>query len=60
LGISIVAPVLVEKVRGIRLQARKLQHYFSGSLSGAVDNALLSVSAAEAYDDFAEILNTDF
>ena len=61
-GISIVAPVLVEKgvAAGYGYKRVSYSIIFPGAPSGAVDNALISVSATEAYDDFAEILNTGF
>ena len=57
-GISIVAPVLVEKgvAAGYGYKHISYSIIFPGAPSGAVENALVSVSAAEAYDDFAEIL----
>jgi len=57
-GISIVAPVLVEKgvAAGYGYKHTSYSIIFPGAPSGAVENALVSVSATEAYDDFAEIL----
>ena len=57
-GISIVAPVLVEKgvATGYGYKHTSYSIIFPGAPTGAVENALVSVSAAEAYDDFAEIL----
>jgi hypothetical protein len=61
-GISIVAPILVEKGvaagYGYRHASRSI--IFPGAPTGAIDNVLLSVSAAEAYDDFAAILISEF
>jgi hypothetical protein len=55
-GISIVAPVLVEKGvaagYGYRHASRSI--IFPGAPTGAIDNVLLSVSAAEAYDVIAK------
>ncbi len=61
-GISIVAPVLVEKgvAAGYGYKHESRSIIFPGAPSGAVDNVLVSVSAAEAYDDFAEILLNGF
>jgi GNAT superfamily N-acetyltransferase len=57
-GISIVAPVLVEKgvAAGYGYKHESRSIIFPGAPSGAVDNVLVSVSAHEAYDDFAKIL----
>lgn len=61
-GISIVAPALVEKGiaagYGYKRQSRSI--IFPGAPSGAVENVLVSVSAAGAYDDFASILLDGF
>lgn len=61
-GISIVAPVLVERgvAAGYGYKHASRSIIFPGAPTGAVENVLLSVSAAEAYDDFAEILLRDF
>lgn len=61
-GISIVAPVLVEKgvAAGYGYKHASRSIIFPGAPTGAVENVLLSVSAAEAYDDFAEILLSEF
>ena len=61
-GISIVAPVLVEKgvAAGYGYKHESRSIIFPGAPSGAVENVLVSVSATEAYEDFAEILLTGF
>jgi hypothetical protein len=61
-GISIVAPVLVAKgvATGYGYKHESRSIIFPGAPSGAVENVLVSVTAAEAYDDFAEILLTGF
>ena len=61
-GISIVAPVLVEKgvAAGYGYKHASRSIIFPGAPTGAIDNVLLSVSAAEAYDDFADILIREF
>lgn len=61
-GISIVAPVLVEKgvAAGYGYKHESRSIIFPGAPSGAVDNVLVSVSAPEAYDDFAKILLNGF
>jgi GNAT superfamily N-acetyltransferase len=61
-GISIVAPVLVEKgvAAGYGYKHTSYSIIFPGAPSGAVENALVSVSAAEAYEDFAAILYSGF
>jgi GNAT superfamily N-acetyltransferase len=61
-GISIVAPVLVEKgvASGYGYKHISYSIVFPGAPSGAVENALVSVSATEAYDDFTEILYSGF
>jgi len=57
-GISIVAPVLVEKgvATGYGFKHASRSIIFPGAPTGALENVLVSVSAAEAYADFAEIL----
>jgi hypothetical protein len=57
-GISIVAPVLIEKgvAMGYGFKHASRSIFFPGAPTGAVENVLVSVSAAEAYDDFADIL----
>jgi GNAT superfamily N-acetyltransferase len=57
-GISIVAPVLVEKgvAAGYGYKHASSSIIFPGAPSGAVENILVSVTATEAYDDFADIL----
>jgi hypothetical protein len=57
-GISIVAPVLVEKgvATGYGFKHASRSIIFPAAPTGALDNVLVSVSAAEAYADFAEIL----
>lgn len=57
-GISIVAPVLVEKgvAAGYGFKHASRSIIFPGAPTGALENVLVSVSAAEAYADFAEIL----
>ncbi len=61
-GISIVAPDLVEKgvAAGYGYKHLSRSIIFPGAPTGAIDNVLLSVSAAEAYDDFAAILMREF
>jgi hypothetical protein len=61
-GISIVAPVLVEKgvAAGYGYKHESRSIFFPGAPTGSVENVLVSVSATEAYDDFAEILKTEF
>jgi hypothetical protein len=61
-GISIVAPVLVEKgvAAGYGYKHASRSIFFPGAPTGSVENVLVSVSATEAYDDFAEILLTEF
>jgi len=61
-GISIVAPVLVEKgvAAGYGYKHTSRSIIFPGAPTGAIENVLLSVSAAEAYDDFANILVSEF
>jgi hypothetical protein len=61
-GISIVAPVLVEKgiAAGYGYKHESRSIIFPGAPSGAVENVLVSVSAAEAYEDFREILLQEF
>jgi hypothetical protein len=58
-GISIVAPVLVDKgvAAGYGYKRVSYSINFPGAPSGAIENVLVSVSAAEAYDDFATILS---
>jgi hypothetical protein len=58
-GISIVAPILVEKgvAAGYGYKHSSYSIIFPGAPSGAVENVLVSVSATEAYDDFAAMLN---
>ena len=61
-GISIVAPVLVEKgvAAGYGYKHESRSIFFPGAPTGAVENVLVSVSADEAYDDFAKILLGEF
>jgi GNAT superfamily N-acetyltransferase len=61
-GISIVAPVLVEKgvAAGYGYKHASRSIIFPGAPTGAIDNALVSVSAPEAYGDFATILSDGF
>jgi hypothetical protein len=61
-GISIVAPVLVEKgiAAGYGYKHESRSIVFPGAPSGAVENVLVSVSVAEAYEDFREILLQEF
>jgi hypothetical protein len=61
-GISIVAPVLVDKgiAAGYGYKHESRSIIFPGAPSGAVENVLVSVSAAEAYEDFREILLQEF
>jgi GNAT superfamily N-acetyltransferase len=61
-GISIVAPILVEKgvATGYGYKHASRSIIFPGAPTGAVDNVLVSVSAPEAYDDFATILSAGF
>jgi hypothetical protein len=61
-GISIVAPVLVEKgvAAGYGYKRESRSIIFPGAPSGAVENVLVSVSAVGAYDDFASILLDGF
>lgn len=61
-GISIVAPILVEKgiAAGYGYKHASRSIIFPGAPTGAVENVLLSVSATEAYDDFTEILLNEF
>ncbi|MGA8496445.1 MAG: hypothetical protein WB764_13265 [Xanthobacteraceae bacterium] len=61
-GISIVAPVLVEKgvAAGYGYKHASRSIIFPDAPTGAVENVLLSVSAAEAYDDFAAMLFEGF
>ncbi len=61
-GISIVAPILVEKgvASGYGYKHESRSVIFPGAPSGAVENVLVSVSAAEAYEDFAEMLLNGF
>jgi GNAT superfamily N-acetyltransferase len=61
-GISIVAPVLVEKgvAAGYGYKRESRSIIFPGAPSGAVENVLVSVSAGGAYDDFATILRNGF
>jgi len=61
-GISIVAPLLVEKgvAAGYGYKRESRSIIFPGAPSGAVDNVLVSVSAAAAYEDFAAILRNGF
>jgi hypothetical protein len=61
-GISIVAPILVEKgvAAGYGYKHASRSIIFPGAPTGAVENVLLSVSATEAYDDFASVLQNEF
>jgi hypothetical protein len=61
-GISIVAPVLVEKgvAAGYGYKRESRSIIFPGAPSGAVDNVLVSVCADDAYDDFAAILSRGY
>lgn len=61
-GISIVAPILVEKgiASGYGYKHNSWSIIFPGAPSGAVENVLVSVRAAEAYEDFASILLNGF
>lgn len=61
-GISIVAPILVEKgvAAGYGYKHASRSISFPGAPTGAVENVLLSVSATEAYEDFAAILLNGF
>jgi hypothetical protein len=61
-GISIVAPVLVDKgiAAGYGYKHESRSIIFPGAPSGAVENVLVSVSAAEAYEDFRETLLQEF
>jgi hypothetical protein len=61
-GISIVAPALVDKgvAAGYGYKRVSYSIIFPGAPTGAIENALVSVSAAAAYDDFAAILSTGF
>jgi hypothetical protein len=61
-GISIVAPILIEKgvAAGYGYKRASRSIIFPGAPSGAVENVLVSVSATEAYDDFAEMLLCEF
>jgi hypothetical protein len=61
-GISIVAPVLVEKgiAAGYGYKHESRSIIFPGAPSGAIENVLVSVSAAEAYEDFRETLLQEF
>jgi hypothetical protein len=61
-GISIVAPILVEKgvAAGYGYKHESRSIIFPGAPSGAVENVLVSVRNAEAYDDFAAILLNGF
>lgn len=57
-GISIVAPILVEKgvAAGYGFKHASRSILFPGAPTGSIENVLVSVTAAEAYADFAEIL----
>jgi hypothetical protein len=57
---AIVAPVLVEKgvALGYGYPHASRSILFPGAPSGAVENVLAYISAAEAYDDLAEYLRT--
>ncbi len=61
-GISIVAPILVEKgvAAGYGYKHASRSIIFPDAPTGAVENVLLSVSAAEAYDDFTAMLFEGF
>ncbi len=61
-GISIVAPVLVEKgvAAGYGYKRESRSIIFPGAPSGAVENVLVSVSATGAYEDFATILSNGY
>ena len=61
-GISIVAPVLVEKrvAAGYGYKRESRSIIFPGAPSGAVENVLVSVGAEDAYDDFAAILSRGY
>ena len=61
-GMSIVAPVLVEKgiAAGYGYKRESRSIIFPGAPSGATDNVLVSVAAADAYADFAALLETGF
>lgn len=57
-GISLVAPVLVEKkvAAGYGYKHVSYSVSYPGSPWGDIDFALVSISAMEAYDDFARLL----
>jgi GNAT superfamily N-acetyltransferase len=57
-GISLVAPVLVEKNVAAGYGYKRVSYSVSypGSPWGDIDFALVSLSTAEAYDDFARVL----
>jgi hypothetical protein len=59
--VAIVAPVLVEKgvAAGYGYPHRSRSILFPGAPSGAVENVLAYISAAEAYDDLAEYLRIE-
>ncbi len=61
-GISIVAPILIEKGVAAGYGYKHASHsiIFPDAPTGAVENVLVSVTAGEAYDDFAKILTTVF
>jgi len=61
-GISIVAPILLQKGVASGYGYKHASHsiIFPDAPTGAVENVLVSVSAAEAYDDFMEILTNGF
>lgn len=61
-GISIVAPVLVEKgvAAGYGYKRESRSIIFPGAPSGAVENVLVSVCANDAYEDFATILSNGY
>jgi GNAT superfamily N-acetyltransferase len=61
-GISIVAPVLVEKgvAAGYGYKRESRSIIFPGAPTGAFENVLVSVTAADAYKDFAAILRDGF
>jgi hypothetical protein len=58
-GITITAPILVEKgvTTGYGYKHLSRSIIFPDAPTGAVENVLASVSAAEAYDDFEDMLS---
>jgi hypothetical protein len=61
-GISFVTPALVDKgiAAGYGYRHASYSIFYPGSAWGDVEFALVSLSAVEAYDDFATILTTEF